>query len=89
MPYGVGVRVPLSAQRSLRPGLLFRCLFGVKERKSLYVAVFEGFGRFPEPDAESNPEKTPDGKKAGRGDFGPPKTESPPRKLIMSCYAVF
>ena len=33
MPQGVGVRVPLSAQRSLFEGLLFRCPFGANKCK--------------------------------------------------------
>ena len=53
MPYGVGVRVPLSAQRSLFRGSFFVARSVQKEENRLYITVLQRFARKPPAETEN------------------------------------
>ena len=58
MPYGVGVRVPLSAQRSLFRGSFFVARSAQKEENRLYIIALQRFARKPPAETENIPQQT-------------------------------
>ncbi len=90
MPYGVGVRVPLSAQRSLHPGLLFRCPSGAKEGKSVvYHRFAKDSNDSPNRKRKAIREKTRGSTKGSGTEKRVARRNLLPNAFAMRCFAAF